>query len=61
MYADVLYDEDSYSETDRSYLKKQSQWKGSEESSDEIKSLLTDTYGTTDRVRRRHIGDGIQI
>ena len=30
MYADVLYDEDSYSETDRSYLKKQSQWKGSE-------------------------------
>ena len=45
MYADVLYDEDSYSETDRSYLKKQSQWKGSEESSDEIKSLLTDTYG----------------
>ena len=45
MYADVLYDEDSYSETDRSYLEKQSQWKGSEESSDEIKSLLTDTYG----------------
>ena len=44
-YADVLYDADSYSETDRSYLDRQSEWKGGEESSDEIKPLLTDTYG----------------
>ena len=46
--AEVLYDEDSYTTVDRSYLENQSDWMGSEENTGAVTPLLTNTYGGSD-------------